>query len=116
MLIQMQSEWIPMFKITVVALSLLCLVLAGYIAETGFNRFNHQRVPQLYQLSDETMAAVLENARKIADEMNTIDPLTGKTKMQTLTEESERRVKESREEERIAHENLLAARKRLNGQ
>jgi hypothetical protein len=113
-----------MFKTTVGALSLLCLVFAGYIAETSFNRFNQQRFPfqfsdeawaaifnhqrPPYQISDETMAAVLENARQ----MNTPDPLTGETKV----EATNRRAKESAEALRIAQENVLGAKTRLKAE
>jgi hypothetical protein len=101
MLIQMLTEGLPMLKIVIGALSsigLFCLVLIGASGlVTAFGRIDPP-----YQLSEETRAAMAARF----EEMNTIDPLTGKTKMQTLTEESA-------EEHRRSLGNLLAARERV---
>lgn len=100
-----------MFKFTVRALSLICLLLAGFVAYRV--SITWPATQPTATISPETMAAIRENARNVFEEMNTIDPLTGKIKMQTLTEESDHAAKESNEKARIAHENLLAAKARL---
>jgi hypothetical protein len=103
----------PMFKFTVRALCLTCLLLAGYVVYGASAVFTATAKPPAPVISDGTMAAALEAGRQMYEEMATIDPLTGKTKMQTLTEESDLRAKEAAEEARIANENLLAAKARL---
>jgi hypothetical protein len=97
-----------MFKFTVRALSLTCLLLAGYVAYAMVTAFTPR---PLTQAEIEKLHGGPEGYREWTASLERL-----RAEEPRLREDSARNAKESAEAARIARENVLAARARLKAE